>query len=153
MRDLAIILAFVFLGTGLLVLSCTTIRYHVTARCLRITWLGLPVRWVRLLNIKHIGTQRLFWAEKWCNTLSPGNRYLVIHKKSGLLKNLVITPKNHFVFKAELDRARVLLVPPAADPLPSSGGQAIVDQGAPAPNNTTPSSTVIRAAQPSLQGH
>jgi hypothetical protein len=110
MRELAITFLFVLAGLVLLALSVNTVNYRITARSLVITWLGLPVRWVRLSNIKQITSQRVFWAEKWVNSFSPGNRYLLIQKRSGLIKNLVITPKNHFVFKADLERARNLVV-------------------------------------------
>ncbi len=93
-----------------LVFSVVTIRYRITKCHLVISWLGIPVRWMRLKNIKQITVQRIFWAEKWFNSLSPGNRYLLIEKNFGLLfKNMAITPKNHMVFKAELERARRLL--------------------------------------------
>ncbi len=113
MRDLALILAGCFGVMILLILSTVTIRYHVTRRFLKITWLGLPVRLVRLKNIAHIGSSPVFWAEKWPNAFKPGNRRLVLLKRSGLIKHLVITPKNHFVFKAELDKAMKHLQVPA----------------------------------------
>ncbi len=126
MRENAIHAAIGFVILMFLILSKTTIRYHVTARWLRISWLGLPVRWVRLKNIRQILSQRVFWAERWANTLSPTNRYLLIRKYSGLFKNLVITPRNHMVFKAELERRRSQLLsspapagtsgPPGSDP-------------------------------------
>ena len=109
MHDIAILTAIGLWGFALLALSVVTIRYRITSRYLVISWLGVPVRWVRLRNIKQIGMQRLSWVERWANSLRPANRYLLIEKKSGLLfKHLAITPKNHMVFKAELERARTL---------------------------------------------
>jgi len=120
MRDLAIQLAIGFGCVVLLALSKVTILYRISPRRLVIRWLGIPVRWVRLTNIVHIGLQRTFWAERWINSFSPGNRHLLIRRRSGLCRNLVISPKNHFVFKAELERARSrLLAPGAPGPLPA----------------------------------
>ncbi len=112
MREIAINVAIGFGILILLVLSKGTIRYRVTSRFLRISWLGLPVRWVRLKNIRQILTQRVFWAEPWSNSFKHSNRYLLIRKHSGLFKSLVITPKNHMVFRADLERARSQLAPP-----------------------------------------
>jgi hypothetical protein len=61
---------------------------------------------MRLKNIAHVGFNYVPWAELWVSTLRVGNRRLVIHKRFGLLfKHVIITPRNHFVFKAEMDRA------------------------------------------------
>ena len=114
MREVAVYLAIGFGVIGLLTLSLLTVRYRVNGRFLRISWLGVPIRWVRLTNIRQIGTHRVFWAERWFNTFSPSKRYLVLRKRSGLLKHLIITPRNQFVFKAELERAR--------DRLPAAAG-------------------------------
>ena len=108
------ILAGCFGAVVVLMLSLVTIRYRITRRFLKITWLGLPVRLMRLTNIAHIGFTPVFWAEKWPNTFKPGNRRLVIQKRSGLFKHLVITPRNHFVFKAEMDKAMKELQVPGA---------------------------------------
>src|SRR5512135_1236557 len=129
MREIAIHAAVGSVFLMLLILSKTTIRYHVTARCLRISWLGLPVRWVRLKNIRQILSQRVFWAERWANTLSRTNRYLLIRKYSGVFKNLVITPRNHMVFKAELERRRSqLLSPPAPAGASSNPGGNLIQR-------------------------
>jgi len=107
MREIAIYSA---IGVGivvLLALSIVTVRYHITARFLVITWLGIPIRWLRLKNISQVTVHRVFWAEKWFNSLNPRNRYLLIHKKFGILfRHLAITPRNHLIFKADLERAR-----------------------------------------------
>jgi len=111
MREIAIYAA---IGMGilvLLILSVVTVRYRITQRFMVILWLGMPVRWVRLSNIKQITVQRLIWTERWFNSLTPGNRYLLIEKNFGLLfRHLSITPKNHMVFKADLERARSQLM-------------------------------------------
>ena len=106
MRESAVFSTIGLWGFVALIFSVVTIRYRITARYLVISWLGLPVRWVRLQNIKSIGVQRIAWAEHWANSLRPANRYLLIEKKSALLlRHVVITPRNHMVFKAELERA------------------------------------------------
>ena len=94
-------------AAGLLLWSAASIRYRVTATHLQVFWLGLPVRWVRLRDIKHIGNRPVFWAERWPNTLWDSRRMLVIRRRHGLFKNLVITPKYPFEFKTTLEQARL----------------------------------------------
>ena len=95
---------------GLLMWSVTWIRYEITARHLRITWLGLPVRWIRLSDVKRVGHRAEAWAERWPNVLFERRRTLVIRRHRGLCKTLLITPKYPFEFKAALEHARDLVV-------------------------------------------
>jgi len=106
MVELAVILASALVLVVLLMWSATSINYHVTPTHLKITWLGLPVRRIRLDDIKFISTRPSRWAEKWYNTLVPGNRLLAIHRRTGLWKTLLITPEKAFVFRYELQRAQ-----------------------------------------------
>jgi hypothetical protein len=82
-RQLFLVSLGVFAATGLLTWSITSIRYRITAKRLLVTWLGLPVRWIRLENIKHIGTRPGFWTERWPNVLFENGRTLVIRRKRG----------------------------------------------------------------------
>jgi hypothetical protein len=95
----------IFAAAGLLLWSAATIRYRVTEQYLRISWLGVPLRWVRLANIKHVGNRPVFWAERWPSALFDSRRMLVIRRRRGLFRNLVITPQYPFEFKAALERA------------------------------------------------
>lgn len=87
------------------------IRYRITSRWLLITVLGVPIRWVSLKNIRFITDHCKEAAEHWPNTHSPKTRTLVIRKRSGIFRNLVITPYKRFVFKAELEKAAYALDP------------------------------------------
>ena len=95
----------IFAAAGLLLWSAATIRYRVTKRHLRISWLGLPLRWVPLSSIKHVGNRPVFWAERWPSTLFDSHRMLVIRRRRALFRNLVITPQYPFEFKAALEKA------------------------------------------------
>ena len=107
MREVAIYTAIGLWVLAFLALSLVTIRYRITPRLLVITWLGVPVRWVRLQNIRRIKIHPVVWAERWYNRLTPGSRFLLIERYSGVFcRHLAITPKNHLVFKADLERAR-----------------------------------------------
>lgn len=110
----------IFAAAGLLLWSATTIRYRVTEHHLRISWLGVPMRWVRLSNIKHVSNRPVFWAERWPSALFDSRRMLVIRRRRGIFKNLVITPQYPFEFKAALEKASRAqsLKPTAATPTP-----------------------------------
>ena len=124
MREIAIYSAIGLWVAVLLFVSVVTIRYRITARHLVISWLGLPVRWLRLKKIKQITVQRRFWVERWFNSLTPANRYLLLEKNFGLVfRHLAITPRNHLIFKAELEAARQrLLASTTASAVPAGSG-------------------------------
>jgi len=89
------------------------IRYRITSRWLLITLLGMPIRWVSLKNIRFITDHCKEAAEHWPNTHNPKTRTLILRKRRGILRNLVITPQKRFVFKAELEKAIRALDPKA----------------------------------------
>jgi len=119
MIKVGLVVGGVSLLAALIVIAVLAVNYRVTARYLQVTWFGLPIRWVRLDKVRNIGTTSVFWAEHWPNTFQVGNRRLVIRKRGLIFKNLVITPKNPFVFRAELVRAREACLgnghPPASE--------------------------------------
>jgi len=98
-------MALIFGGIGLLAASGAAIRYRITPTHLEVTWLIFTLRRIRLEDIRYVSTKRSFWSEKWYNTWRVRNRRLTVHRRSGLIKTVSISPKNPFVFKAELDRA------------------------------------------------
>jgi hypothetical protein len=110
--DLIIAFTGAFLIVAVLIASMRAIRYHITATHLRITWLGIPVRWLRLDEIKYVSSKGSLWAERWYNTFSVRRHLLVVHRRKGLHKTVMITPKNPFVFKTELYQARKIAMPP-----------------------------------------
>jgi hypothetical protein len=89
-----------------LLLSVKTVRYRIGSKFLVISWLGIPVRWVRLSNIAHVTPERFAWSERWFNAFRVRHRILTIHRRTGLMRKMCISPKNRFVFRAELNRAR-----------------------------------------------
>ena len=89
-----------------LLLSTKSIRYRIGSKYLVISWLGIPVRWVRLANIAHVTPERFAWSERWFNAFRVRHRVLTIHRRTGLIRKICISPANRFVFRAELNRAR-----------------------------------------------
>jgi hypothetical protein len=61
------------------------------------------MRKIALADIASVDTRFCFWNEHWCNTVTDiPNRRVTLHRKSGLIRNFVITPKNREAFLAEL---------------------------------------------------
>ena len=103
---------FVFGALGLLLLCflfawmVTRIRYQITPRHLKITLFGITLRRIRISNIASVSKRRTDGlAENWWSTLRPTHRLLVIRRHRGLFRNVIITPRNRYVFKAELESA------------------------------------------------
>ena len=103
------LVVFVLLGAvasaGLLGALALQLRYVLTGRHLKVTLFGLCLRRIRLADIESVSKRQSLWAEKWFNTLKPAHRMLVIRRRRGWLKDFIITPKNRYVFKAEIEQA------------------------------------------------
>ena len=102
----------VFSALGLLILAfgftwlVTFVRYRITPRHFKVTLFGLCLRRILVEDIESVTKRRpAGWSEHWWNTLHPNHRTLVIRRQRGLFKNIVITPRNRYVFKASLERA------------------------------------------------
>lgn len=108
--DLVQIAVFSALGLLLLVFFAvwlmTRIRYRITPDRLQVTLFGLPVRQMPLTDIESIGKRRTGgWSELWYNTTRPSHRRLIIRRSRGLFRSWCISPRNRYVFKADLERA------------------------------------------------
>jgi hypothetical protein len=90
---------------GIIFLSIRAIGYRLTPTHLKVTWFGIPVRRVRLDNIRHIGNKPVTWAERWGSAPFDPGRLLVIRRKRGLFKNLVITPARPYEFRFSMFQA------------------------------------------------
>jgi hypothetical protein len=122
----------VFGALGLLLLcfafawAITRIHYHITPRHVRITLFGFVLRRVPLGNIDTVSKRRVDGlAENWWCTFQTSHRLLVIRRKRGLIRNVVITPRNRYAFKSELERAIEKLAAPA--PAPAEPVEEFVD--------------------------
>ena len=133
-----------------LVFLLLQVRYRIGPKHFKVMILGIPVRRVRLDNIRNLSTRPVWFGEKWHNLLFPRlDRILVIQKKRGLLKNFVVTPENRFVFKTELDRAIRAYLSPLANPSGTDSSAMNLDPAASpevteptAPSPSVPSSSV-----------
>ena len=90
---------------AVIALLAAFLRYRVTETDLEIRWLFLPLRRIRLREIKFVSTRPVWYSEKWYNTLRLRSRRLIIYRRNGSLRPVSISPRSPFVLKAELDAA------------------------------------------------
>lgn len=84
----------------------TRVRYRIGSKHVKVLILGLPIRRLAIAKIESI-SKRVGdgLAEHWWSTFRPKHRLLVLRRRRGIVKNFVITPKNRYVFKTDLERA------------------------------------------------
>lgn len=102
----------VFAATGLMffvffvVWLQTKIHYRIGSKHLKISCLGLTLRRIDLTDIKRISKRKPGGlAEYWYSTTRPRHRILAIQRATGLRKNIIITPRNRYVFMSDLQNA------------------------------------------------
>jgi len=78
------------------------IRYTVDNEYVRVVVFGVTVRRIALSDIEFADTAAPFWNEHWCNTLCACGRIVRLRRKSGLVRNFIITPVDRDAFLAEL---------------------------------------------------
>lgn len=117
--EFTLILGFSIAIAMLLIAARTGIQYDLSPCELVISWFGFHVRNIPLDDIVSITTRRVWWAENWSNALLTRRRRLVVRRRSGFFKDVVITPEKTYVFRSELIRTRatylLLLNTPGAD--------------------------------------
>jgi len=99
-----VLLACLFLS-GVLLCLTLQVRYRIGDSALEITLFGFCVRRIPFSNIRRIARGRGGWSELWPNTLKPGRRIMLIERRSGWPRYIMITPRHPFAFKGELEQA------------------------------------------------
>jgi hypothetical protein len=72
----------------------TRISYVVDERYLRVVIGKFTLRKIAIADIAFVDTSAPFWNEHWCNTAFALKRVLRVRRKSGWIKNFIITPAN-----------------------------------------------------------
>lgn len=82
------------------------VRYQIRSRYLKIGVFGIRLRRIPFSNIHYVTKRRpVGLTEYWWSTIRPRHRTIVIRLKKGWRRNIVLTPRNRYVFKADLERA------------------------------------------------
>jgi len=99
-------LAFVF---GMACWLRSRVRYVIGRSSLRVMCLGVTLRRIPFTDIERASTPKreAGWTttESWRNTWSPDHRELVVHRRTGWRRRVLITPKHRYAFRAELRTA------------------------------------------------
>jgi len=93
---------------GILAAVCwavTRIDYRIAGGRVAVVFFGATLRSVALSDIAFADRSAAFWNEHWCNTFLPWKRVVRIRRKSGWVKNFLITPADPDRFLDELRRA------------------------------------------------
>ena len=99
------ILLACLLLSGLLMYLALQVRYRIGDDSLEITLFGICLRRIAFSSIRRVARVRNGWCELWPNTLKPGRRIVVVELRSGWPRHIMITPRQPFAFKGELERA------------------------------------------------
>lgn len=110
-------LPWIIAGVGLAVVAAGVLavwarsrtRYVIGRSSLRILCLGITVRRIPFTEIERVSKPKrdatLLGTETWMNTWNPDHRELVVHRKSGWRRRVLITPKHRYAFRNELREA------------------------------------------------
>ncbi|MBI5396376.1 MAG: hypothetical protein HZA91_13865 [Verrucomicrobia bacterium] len=97
-------LAGVALVVVAVLVAIFTLRYRITNRAVEVLIFGACVRRVWLHDIASVRRGSSLWNEHWTNFRLWNS--VTLRRKTGLIKNFVITPENPTAFIAELARKR-----------------------------------------------
>jgi hypothetical protein len=88
----AAVLPIVFIALVLWLIH--RIRYVIDDQYVRVVLVGITLRKVALADIEAVDTKAPWWNEHWCNTLWACGRVVRLRRRSGCVRNFIITPKN-----------------------------------------------------------
>jgi hypothetical protein len=82
------------------------LQYRIGSKQLKIQCFGVTLRTIDYADIKRISKRRPSrMTEDWSNTLKNSHRLLAIQRLSGIRKFVVISPRNRYIFLADLQNA------------------------------------------------
>ncbi len=87
----------------------SNIRYVIGRSSLRVVLFGRTLRRIPFSDIERVGKPKRepgwFQTESWRNTGDDDHRALIIHRKTGWRRRVLITPKHRYAFRGELREA------------------------------------------------
>ena len=105
-HDAALVAGGAFGVLGLWALVKTRMQYYVGRSVVRVRIGRLTLRKIHLSDIERVSKPRrdLNWwtTENWRNSFDVSHRLLVVHRRSGLFRRFVITPKHRYEFREKL---------------------------------------------------
>jgi hypothetical protein len=93
-------------GAGaLLLLAVVNIQYRLSRHEVEVLLFRLRIRRVMFTDIRDVTEGAAACAEHWPSTLWPAGRALTLHRRSGWLRRVVITPRDRAHFRGQLESA------------------------------------------------
>lgn len=106
MKILLTIAIFAAAWTVALLWLMRSVHYRIGSKDLKIMVLGICLRRVPLESITGVSKRRpKGFAEYWLSTFKPKHRLLTIRLSGGMRRHLCISPRNRYVFLADLKTA------------------------------------------------
>jgi hypothetical protein len=87
---------------GFVLYAVATLRYRITDEAVEVLILGWCARRIRLDDIESVRRGSVFWNEHWTNFKLWNS--VMLRRKTGVIRNFVITPDNPAAFIDELTR-------------------------------------------------
>ena len=87
---------------AVLLCAVATLRYRITERAVEVILFGRCVRRIRLEDIDYVRRGSALWNEHWTNFKTWNS--VTLRRKSGWVRNFVITPGDPGGFIAELEQ-------------------------------------------------
>lgn len=81
------------------------IRYRLSRHEVEVLLFGFRIRRVMLNDIRDVTDGGSLLAERWPNTLWGSGRALTLHRRSGLFRRFVITPRDRGHFRKQVEFA------------------------------------------------
>ena len=108
-------------------------QYEIGRNAFRIRIFGLTIRRIPYGDVDRISKLRRHYRwiemEDWSNTLSASRRELVIHRKSGLFRKLVITPAHRYEFRSQFRAAAAAATGSDVDADAETESEVVTEQG------------------------
>ena len=90
--------------TIIILFTIPLIDFQVNSKYIAIKLLGVCLRKIPLSDIRRVSKQLKGKPEIWRNTLRANHRMLVLYRYKNL-RPIIITPKNRYVFRNEIEYA------------------------------------------------
>jgi hypothetical protein len=109
MSEGLIAILFVVVGMPAVLFLISMINYRVDDRYVRIYWGALPVRKLAIEDIREATRGYRHMSESWTNTIwmpTIRSRGVTLHRRTGGLRHVIITPDDPDRFIAEIKSHR-----------------------------------------------
>ena len=91
-------LSIVAVTLAVIFLAILSVRYELGERHVIVRIFSIPVRRVAYTDIESVSIGAPLLCEHWCNRFYPVARAVVLRRKTGIVKDFVVTPNDPDAF-------------------------------------------------------